>query len=613
MALIVIAGGDFHAVATAPMRSPTRHLGLLMLALVVVAIMLGFPTAFTLMGMGVFFAWLRLPQRQSRARREHQTLDLMVQRTYAVMSNDVLIAIPLFVFMGYLVERAALIDRLFQEPAPRAGARPGIARGRHGRDLRDLRHRDRNRRRRGYADGPARVSGDAESGLQRQVSAGSVTAGGCLGILIPPSVLLIVYGATAGVSVVQLYAGAFFPGPDAGAAVRRLHHRAGKAQARADAAAVRERAPCRFPTVAQVLAPRRRNASPGSPLSSAAPWASDAHGLDVSFAITLLPLLFIAGLFAYVCASTAPAVVDSIAVSNRWAGRSRWRNCRVLDRADGARNPRRAVPSRRGGARVLAAGRGEQTDARRRRRRSRAASAPVPRPSACRRRPGFWVAFAILRSARAADLLAGTSLGAARGLQDAAVVVFPARAADPRGARLDRVRPGDACRGGSGGRVRRLSLTVAYRFISHRAPAVPGRHRLTTTREVGSIVKESSFLTAKTSADGVLAVRRLIDLLGGIRVARRPGAGRALGAVARPDAAAVHDPRAVHHLHPRLAARVDRDHRHLHADLHSAAAESSASIRCSSACWSRSTCRPLSCRRRWRWPRSTSRACRHRT
>src|SRR5262245_66639034 len=89
------------------------HLGLLMLALIVVAIMLGFPTAFTLMGMGMFFGWLAYrsvnPELATR-----QILDLMVQRAYSVMSNDVLIAIPLFVFMGYLVERAALIERLFK-------------------------------------------------------------------------------------------------------------------------------------------------------------------------------------------------------------------------------------------------------------------------------------------------------------------------------------------------------------------------------------------------------------------------------------------------------------------------------------------------------------------
>jgi len=84
------------------------HLGLLMLSLVVVAIMLGFPTAFTLMGMGMLFAWFAFDFNTAR------TLDLMVQRAYGVMTNDVLISIPLFVFMGYLVERANLISKLFR-------------------------------------------------------------------------------------------------------------------------------------------------------------------------------------------------------------------------------------------------------------------------------------------------------------------------------------------------------------------------------------------------------------------------------------------------------------------------------------------------------------------
>src|SRR5512139_2045187 len=89
------------------------HLGLLMLSLVVVTIMLGFPTAFTLMGMGVLFAWLAY-RSANPATAMQQTLDLMVQRAYSVMSNDVLISIPLFVFMGYLVERSNLIEKLFK-------------------------------------------------------------------------------------------------------------------------------------------------------------------------------------------------------------------------------------------------------------------------------------------------------------------------------------------------------------------------------------------------------------------------------------------------------------------------------------------------------------------
>ncbi|MFN7641844.1 MAG: TRAP transporter large permease subunit [Burkholderiales bacterium] len=187
------------------------HLGLLMLGLVVVAIMLGFPTAFTLMGMGMIFAFIAYRMR-SPDLALGQTLDLMVQRAYAVMGNDVLISIPLFVFMGYLVERANLIEKLFRSLHLSLARVPGslavatlftcavfaTATGIVGAVVTLM----------GLLALPAML----RAGYSVQVSAGVITAGGCLGILIPPSVMLIVYGATAGVSVVQLYAGAFFPG-----------------------------------------------------------------------------------------------------------------------------------------------------------------------------------------------------------------------------------------------------------------------------------------------------------------------------------------------------------------------------------------------------------------
>ncbi len=189
----------------------TGHLGLLMLALIVVAIMLGFPTAFTLMGMGVFFAWLSY-RSVNPDLAVQQTLDLMVQRAYSVMTNDVLIAIPLFVFMGYIVERANLIAKLFKSIHLAMARVPGslavatlitcaifaTATGIIGAVVTLM----------GLLAFPAML----RAGYDVRLSAGVITAGGCLGILIPPSVLLIVYGATAGVSVVQLYAGAFFPG-----------------------------------------------------------------------------------------------------------------------------------------------------------------------------------------------------------------------------------------------------------------------------------------------------------------------------------------------------------------------------------------------------------------
>src|ERR1051325_2000500 len=110
MALILIPVFVF---MPAPWNMAGGHLGLFMLCLVVVAIMLGFPTAFTLMGMGVLFAWLAFHSRDPTIAWQ-QTLDLMVQRAYSVMANDVLISIPLFIFMGYLVERANLIEKLFK-------------------------------------------------------------------------------------------------------------------------------------------------------------------------------------------------------------------------------------------------------------------------------------------------------------------------------------------------------------------------------------------------------------------------------------------------------------------------------------------------------------------
>ena len=182
------------------------HLGLLMLSLVVVAIMMGFPTAFTLMGMGILFTWL------SYDGDVRKTLDLFVQSTFKVMSNDVLISIPLFVFMGYLVERANLIEKLFKSLHLAMARVPGslavatlvtcavfaTATGIVGAVVTLM----------GLLAFPAML----KAGYNTKLGAGAITAGGCLGILIPPSVMLIVYGATAGVSVVQLYAGAFLPG-----------------------------------------------------------------------------------------------------------------------------------------------------------------------------------------------------------------------------------------------------------------------------------------------------------------------------------------------------------------------------------------------------------------
>jgi len=208
MAMVVLAA---FVLLPAPSEMTNGHLGLLMLALVVVAIMLGFPTAFTLMGMGMIFAWIAYRSANPELAVQ-QTLDLMVQRAFSVMSNDVLISIPLFVFMGYLIERANLIEKLFKSMHLAMARVPGslavativtcaifaTATGIVGAVVTLM----------GLLALPAML----RAGYSVQLSAGAITAGGCLGILIPPSVMLIVYGATAGVSVVKLYAGAFFPG-----------------------------------------------------------------------------------------------------------------------------------------------------------------------------------------------------------------------------------------------------------------------------------------------------------------------------------------------------------------------------------------------------------------
>jgi tripartite ATP-independent transporter DctM subunit len=178
-------------------------LGILMLVLFLVFLMLGFPIAFTLMALGVGFGYFT---------QGDSIFNLFVQRTYSVMANDVLISIPLFLFMGYVIERANILDRLFRSIQLAAGWIPGslavatlitcalfaTATGIVGAVVTLM----------GLLAFPAML----RAGYNTKLASGVICAGGCLGILIPPSVMLILYGATAGVSVVKLYAAAFIPG-----------------------------------------------------------------------------------------------------------------------------------------------------------------------------------------------------------------------------------------------------------------------------------------------------------------------------------------------------------------------------------------------------------------
>ncbi|MDA9532739.1 MULTISPECIES: TRAP transporter large permease [unclassified Bradyrhizobium] len=187
------------------------QLGMLMLGLFIFIIMLGFPIAFTLMAMGVSFGYYAY-YTPGQDFFQNRVFTLLVQKTFEVTSSDVLVAVPLFLFMGYLIERANILDRLFYSLQLSMKNVPGAlavatlitcamfatATGIVGAVVTLM----------GLLALPAML----RAGYDVKLSAGVVCAGGCLGILIPPSILLIVYAATAGVSAVKLYAAAFFPG-----------------------------------------------------------------------------------------------------------------------------------------------------------------------------------------------------------------------------------------------------------------------------------------------------------------------------------------------------------------------------------------------------------------
>ena len=186
-------------------------LGLSMLGLIVIVIMMGFPTAFTLMGLGMFFGFVAF-YNPAEHWLDNRVFDLMVERTFGAMNNDVLISIPLFVLMGYVMERGALVDKMFYSiqlafrrvPASLAVATLivctfwGIASGLVGAVV--------------VLMGVIALNPMLKAGYDVRLASGVITAGGTLGILIPPSVMIIVYAAVAGQSVVKLYAAAMLPG-----------------------------------------------------------------------------------------------------------------------------------------------------------------------------------------------------------------------------------------------------------------------------------------------------------------------------------------------------------------------------------------------------------------
>ena len=186
-------------------------LGLTMLCLIIVVIMLGFPTAFTLMGLGMIFGFIAFYD-PTAPWFDNRIFDLMVQRAFGAMTNETLLSIPLFVLMGYVMERGALVDKMFYSvqlafrkvPGSLAVATLvictfwGIASGLVGAVV--------------VLMGVIALRPMLNAGYDVRLASGVITAGGTLGILIPPSVMIIVYAAVAGQSVVKLYAAAMFPG-----------------------------------------------------------------------------------------------------------------------------------------------------------------------------------------------------------------------------------------------------------------------------------------------------------------------------------------------------------------------------------------------------------------
>ena len=184
---------------------------LVMLGILVATIMIGFPVAFTLMALGVMFGYWAYFQ-PDQAFFDNRVFYLLTQNTFTTMNNDVLVAIPLFLLMGYMVERSNLLDKLFfsvqlalkRVPASLAVATLvtcalfATATGIVGAVVTLM----------GLLAFPAML----KAGYDVRLASGVICAGGCLGILIPPSIMLIVYAAMAGMSVVQLYAAAIIPG-----------------------------------------------------------------------------------------------------------------------------------------------------------------------------------------------------------------------------------------------------------------------------------------------------------------------------------------------------------------------------------------------------------------
>ena len=186
---------------------------LFMMCIFLFFVLLGFPIAFTLLAMGVGFGYYAYWNPETmESLLDNRIFDLVVQNTYSVMDNHVLTAVPLFLFMGYVVERAGIVAKLFfairlashRLPASMAVAALitctlfSTATGIIGAVVTLM----------GLLAWPAMV----KAGYDKKFASGVICSGGCLGILIPPSIMLIVYAVIAQLSPLRLFAAAMFPG-----------------------------------------------------------------------------------------------------------------------------------------------------------------------------------------------------------------------------------------------------------------------------------------------------------------------------------------------------------------------------------------------------------------
>ena len=508
-------------------------LGLLMLVLIVVVIMMGFATAFTLMGLGIFFGYIAF-FNPAEHWWQNRVFDLMVHRTYGAMTNDVLISIPLFVLMGYVMERGALVDKMFYSiqlafrrvPASLAVATLivctfwGIASGLVGAVV--------------VLMGVIAFNPMLRAGYDVKLAAGVITAGGTLGILIPPSVMIIVYAAVAGQSVVKLYAAAMFPGFFL--AFLYLVYVIGWAM------------------ISPKIAPKLPEEQTRVPVP---PWIT-------RFSEIYSRNMFVALLKSLASPSKAKGLEIDGKPANYWAlvqefRRSRW--CRSCSPAGTlALVWWYVVIHQQAGAEEVIEGLQPLGGA------AREAAAPVDKGPSFQ----FYLWFGIIAVVCAAWMsrtylrMTGDRFELIKLLTTS---VDAPRHPDRHRSCRDPVRHHDRDRVRRGRRRRRVH------------PCVPCAHARLEAHQGGRVPHRQDH------RDGVLAVRRLGDLLGGVRDPRRSGADREVGARAQFVAHSVHDRQPGNHLPARLAAGMDRDHHHLRSDLPAAAEALQHRSRSCGACW----------------------------